>query len=48
MANLDIKPTPSNVNPDSNTVATWDDFTKLSPKDQEQFISDHPTEFENL
>lgn len=48
LANLNIKPTPSNLAPDATKVSTWEDFSKLSAKEQEQFIKDHPEDFEKL
>ena len=47
IANLDIKPNPSNV-PQDGGAMTWDKFTSLSQEEQSKFQQEHPEEFLNL
>lgn len=47
IANLDIKPTPSNVNQGEDKM-TLDKFYKLSAEEQEKFINENPDEFAQL
>ena len=46
LANLDVKPTPSNTTQDG--VMTWDAYTKLSQEEQSKFQQEHPDEFAKL
>lgn len=46
LANLDVKPTPSNTTQDG--VMTWDTYTKLSQEEQSKFQQEHPDEFAKL
>lgn len=45
LANLDVKPNPSNS---QDGVMTWDKYTKLSQEEQSRFATEHPEEFANL
>lgn len=47
LATTDLKPGMTNVNQGEEKM-TFDKFSKLSALEQEQFINDHPEEFENL
>jgi hypothetical protein len=47
LATTDLKPGMTNVNQGGEKM-TFDKFSKLSALEQEQFINDHPEEFENL
>ena len=47
LANLDLKPNPTNIPPNSDAM-TWESFSKLSPKEQNKFAEEHPDEFEQL
>lgn len=47
LAKADVKPTPSNIKPDSNGM-TWDKFVNLSNAEQVKFQKDHPEEFLKL
>lgn len=47
LANINIKPNPTNIPPNSDKM-TWDSFMKLSPAEQEKFRNEHPAEFEKL
>jgi TolA-binding protein len=46
LSTLDLTPTMSNV-PQDNTM-TMEKFFSLSAEEQEKFVTEHPTEFENL
>lgn len=48
LANLDIKPAPSNVPQGENEGMTLDKFYNMSAQEQEKFISENPEEFEKL
>lgn len=45
LANIDVKPTPSNV---TQGVMTWESYTQLSDEEQLKFAEEHPDEFKNL
>lgn len=47
LANLDVKPNPSNKVDDSKPI-TRETFRKMSQKEQNEFIKEHPDEFYNL
>lgn len=47
LLNLDLKPNPSNIPPNSNKM-TWEKFQELSQDEQSKFAEEHPEEFENL
>lgn len=47
LSNLDLKPNASNIPPNSKTM-TWEDFSKLSAKEQAEFAEKNPEEFEKL
>lgn len=47
LANINIKPNPTNIPPNSD-VMTWDSYIKLTPAEQEKFRNEHPAEFEKL
>lgn len=47
LANIDIKPKPSNV-PGDDGVMTWEKFSKMSESEQTKFANEHPEEFQNL
>lgn len=48
LINVDLKPTVSNVNQNDDGVMTFEKFGALSAAEQEQWINEHPNEFENL
>jgi F0F1-type ATP synthase membrane subunit b/b' len=48
LTNINLDPSMSNVNPNQNDVMTIEKFNNLSADEQEKFIAEHPTEFENL
>lgn len=48
LANLDIKPNPSNIPQGENEGMTLDKFYNMSAAEQEKFINENPKEFENL
>ena len=48
LINVDLKPTVSNVNQNDDGVMTFAKFGALSAAEQEQWINEHPNEFENL
>ena len=48
LINVDLKPTVSNVNQNDDGVMTFEKFGELSAAEQEQWINEHPNEFENL
>ena len=47
LANLDLKPNPSNKAPDSKPM-DWNTFTSMSQEEQDKFIKEHPEEFQKL
>lgn len=47
IASIDVRPTASN-NPNKDVVMDFEKFGQLSAKEQEDFIANHPEEFENL
>jgi len=47
LANLDLKPNPSNIPPNSKAM-TWESFSKLSAKEQAEFAEKNPEEFAKL
>lgn len=47
LANLNVKPTPSNVKPTSNPM-NWEQFSQLSQEEQAKFIEENPDEFSKL
>ena len=47
LANLDLKPNPSNIPPNSKAM-TWENFSKLSAKEQAEFAEKNPEEFAKL
>lgn len=47
ITNLDTKPNPTNI-PQGDDIMTFDKFSKLSNDEQIKFMSEHPTEFDNL
>jgi len=47
LANLDLKPNPSNIPPNSKAM-TWVSFSKLSAKEQAEFAEKNPEEFAKL
>ena len=48
LINVDLKPTVSNVNQNDDGIMTFAKFGALSATEQEQWINEHPNEFENL
>ena len=48
LINVDLKPTVSNVNQNDDGIMTFEKFGNLSAVEQEKWINEHPTEFENL
>lgn len=48
IANLNVKPNLSNVDPNANGSMTWEKFTTLSQEEQNKFASENPNEFANL
>ena len=46
LTTLDLTPTMTNV--PQNNVMTMDKFMDLSAKEQDKFVNEHPTEFQNL
>ena len=48
LINVDLKPTVSNVNQNEDGVMTFAKFGALSAEEQNKWINEHPTEFENL
>ncbi len=48
LINVDLKPSVSNVNPNSDDIMTFEKFGVLSAAEQEKWINEHPNEFENL
>ena len=46
LSTLDLTPTMTNV--PQNDVMTMEKFMDLSAEEQEKFVTEHPTEFENL
>lgn len=47
LANVNLKPNPSNIPPNSNEM-TWDKFTKLSQAEQDKFATENPEAFSKL
>lgn len=47
LINVDLKPTISNVN-QNEQIMSFDRFSQLSADEQNEWISQHPNEFENL
>lgn len=47
LANLNLKPSASNIPPNSNAM-TWEDFSKLSESEQNKFAEENPEEFAKL
>lgn len=47
ISNADVKPGTSNVDPNNQTM-TWENFSKLSVEEQNEFAEKNPEEFENL
>jgi hypothetical protein len=47
LANVNLKPTPTNIPPNSNAM-TWDKFSEMSVEEQNKFAEEHPEEFNNL
>ncbi len=47
LANLDLKPNPSNIPPSTNAM-TWEEFSKLSESEQNKFAEENPEEFAKL
>lgn len=47
LANLDVKPNPSNIPPNSDKM-TWEKYTTMSAAEQTKFAEEHPEEFNNL
>ena len=47
LANLNLKPNPTNIPPNSNAM-TWEEFSKLSVKEQNEFAEKNPEEFAKL
>ncbi len=48
LANLDIKPNPTNVSQGEKEGMTLEKFYNMSAQEQEKFISENPEEFEKL
>lgn len=48
LTNINLDPSMSNVNPNKDDIMTIEKFNNLSAEEQEKFIAEHPTEFENL
>lgn len=48
LINVDLKPNVSNVNQNDDGIMTFEKFGALSAVEQEKWINEHPTEFENL
>lgn len=48
LTQINLDPSMSNVNPNKDDVMTIEKFNNLSADEQEKFINEHPTEFENL
>ena len=46
LTTLDLTPTMTNV--PQNNVMTMDKFMDLSAEEQDKFVNEHPTEFQNL
>lgn len=47
LANLNLKPSASNIPPNSNAM-TWETFSKLSESEQNKFAEENPEEFAKL
>ena len=47
LVNADIKPSISNVNPNEGAM-TLDKFSTMSAEEQNQWLNEHPEEFNNL
>ena len=48
MANINVKPNMTNINPNADDKMTFEKFGALSAEEQEKFINEHPDEFNNL
>lgn len=48
LANNDLRPNPSNIQPNDDKKMTWDKFQKLSLTEQDKFQKEHPEEFNAL
>lgn len=48
LTNINLDPSMSNVNPNKDDIMTIEKFNNLTAEEQEKFINEHPTEFENL
>ena len=48
LTNINLDPSMSNVNPNKDDIMTIEKFNNLTAEEQEKFITEHPTEFENL
>lgn len=48
LTQINLDPSMSNVNPNKDDIMTIEKFNNLSADEQEKFINEHPTEFENL
>lgn len=47
LANLNLKPNPTNIPPNSDAM-TWEKFSKLSVEEQNKFAAENPEEFAKL
>lgn len=48
LANLNVKPNLSNVNPNNDGAMNWEKFSKLSQEEQNKFAEENPEEFAKL
>lgn len=48
LANLNVKPNLSNVDPNNDGKMTWEKFSSMSVEEQNKFAIDNPDEFANL
>ena len=48
LANLNVKPNLSNVDPNNDGKMTWEKFSSMSVEEQNKFATEHPDEFANL
>ena len=48
LTKIDLAPTMSNVNQNDDSIDTFEKFGELSAEEQQKFIEEHPTEFQNL
>ena len=48
LANLNVKPNLSNVDPNNDGKMTWEKFSSMSIEEQNKFAIDNPDEFANL